>query len=151
MELLYAADDLAVYKGFQSVSKINISVIGSGAWVSGTLSASVKTCEYQALYNVYKLSKSESAGIWFLKHRTEKKYDELKLAFEDSKTSTINVDMNFKLQGNDKGITGVNVGFTVIRIDFKGQTKYFTVLNGASGEARTPEGDQYPGGFELVE
>lgn len=150
MEMVFAAEDFTVYKGFQAVSKVNISVTGSGAWVSGKIAAKVSTCEYKALYEVYRLSKSEAAGVWFAKYRQEKRYDELKLVFEDSKKSAIDVNFDFRLQGNDRGITSVTMGFTVIRIDYQGQTKYFTVLNSASGEAQTPTGDSYPGGFELI-
>lgn len=149
MELVYAASDVQVYKGFHRLANINISVKGSGAWVSGNLRGRVSTNNYEALYQIYQLSASESSRVWFLSWSHERKYDEIKKVFEAAESTFVDINMDYRLQGNDFGITSVSIGYDVIRIDVAGVSKYFTVVNDASAGAKNPaDGSDYIGGFE---
>lgn len=141
------ADALEVYSGTKAVKNYGITVQGSGTTASGSVSGSLKTYDYKALYSVYQLNSSESAGVWFLSYHQNSSQDELKKTFESAKTLTTHYDVNFTIQGNNQGINSVFITFEVIRIVSAGVTKDFVVTNPESSGANNPDGSKYEGKY----
>ncbi|WP_433256589.1 hypothetical protein ACQPYK_17925 [Streptosporangium sp. CA-135522] len=150
VSMIGGGSKIEVYKGFRKVTGATIDVIGSGAWVEGTLTGDLTTYAHEEIYKIYNLKENESADYWFIKYQKEKDHDELKKAFEETTTQSYHFDFKYRLQGNDYGITAVDLGFVTIRIDYEGMTKLFTVPNSASSRAKTNDGEDYPGGFEPI-
>jgi hypothetical protein len=144
------ASKVEVYRGLSQEKGFSISVRGSGTWVEGRVSGSITSYDYQALYQIYGLERSQSAGIWCFQWKNNSRTDELRKTFERVEQMTFNYDMGFRIQGNDYGVNQFFVGFTTLRVDIEGQTKFFTVPNSASSGAQLPTGGQYPGGFEAI-
>ncbi|PWI04866.1 hypothetical protein DIZ27_42700 [Streptomyces sp. NWU339] len=146
----FSANKVEAYRGFSQQKGFSITVRGSGTWVEGRMTGSITTYDYQALYQIYGLERNQSAGIWCFQWKNNSRTDELRKTFERSEQMTFNYDMKFRIQGNDFGINEFVVGFTTLRIDMDGQTKFFIVPNNASAGAQLPTGGQYPGGFEPI-
>lgn len=144
-------DKIECYDGSKAIKNFGISVVGSGAWASGSMKGTIEAYDYKAIYEKYNLQESKSAGIWFAKFREEKSHDELKKTFEESHKVNLDYKLDFSIQGNDYGINSVFICYEVIRLVVNGVTKDFVVTNPASSSAISPDGSTYPGGFKPVE
>ena len=149
-EAMEEHDKIQVYTGDKAVSSYGITVQGPGAWASGHIEGSMTGYDYKAIYEVYTLEDSISAGAWVFKYQIETSHDELKKVFEEVRTVNLDYDLKFQIQGNNYGISSVFVTYEVIRMVYKGETRDFVVTNNESAGAKTPAGDDYPGGFEAV-
>jgi hypothetical protein len=140
-------DKIQAYQGTQAVKNYGISVTGSGSKASGTISGSLTTYDYKAIYSLYTLSESESAQYWFVNYSKDSSHDELQKTFEHSETLTTNYHVDFTIQGNDYGQNSVFITFEVIRLSIAGVTKDFVVTNPASSGANNSDGSTYQGQF----
>lgn len=144
-ETMSEHDKIQCFAGTQVTKNAGITVQGSGASAQGTITGSLKTYDYKALYKVYNLQDSVSANYWFVSYSKDESHDELKKAAESSETATANYDLTFTLQGNDYGITSVFITYQVIRLVVDGITKDYVVTNNASSGAVDPTGAPYQG------
>jgi len=142
-------DKIECYSGNRVVNNFGLTASGSGTWVNGTISGTLNSYDYKALYDVYHISDyTESANYWFISYKKDISHDELVKTFEDSKTVALNYNLNFTIQGNDYGINDVFICYETIRLVVNGVTKDFVVSNPASASALSPDGNPYPGGFK---
>jgi hypothetical protein len=138
---------IQVYGGTQAVKNYGITVQGSGVTATGSITGSLTTFDYKALYTVYTLKDSESANYWFVSYSKDTSHDVLQKTFESSKTLTTNYSVDFTIQGNDYGIESVFITFQVIRIVMNGITQDYVVTNPASAGANNADGSPYQGSF----
>jgi hypothetical protein len=140
--------DIKVYKGLEELSEFGIGAHGSGVFVKGHLKGSITSYDYKALYDVYHITDySQASKYWFVEYKKAVSHDELKKAYENAKTTTVEAVLDFSIQGNDYDISTVFVYYQVIRLEVEGVKKDFVVTNPKSSEARTPSGDPYPGEY----
>ncbi len=143
-----SGEKVEAYKGFRSVSALSVTVEGPGSWAKGRIKGRIETYEWEKIYQVYNLPKSESADYWFINYRKDSSQSELKETNGKTVTQGYDVDFEFSIEGNAFGITSVLVGYTAIRLDYEGTTKIYTIPNPPSAGAVTPDGAPYPGGFK---
>lgn len=143
-------DNLTVYRGKTFMGRLGVAVQGSGARAKGKIGGTVASHDYDAVYQVYSLEHNVAAKYWFVNYSRNEKRDELKLVHENSVDQTFNWELEFELQGNDRGITSVWVYYETIRLKINGVSKDFTVTNGQSSGVTAPDGSPYPGEFTPV-
>lgn len=143
-------DKVEVYTGNKAIKNYGITAQGSGTWVHGEVKGTMTGYDYKAIYQVYNIPSSKSAGWWVFKYSKDTSHSELKKVFEETRLVDLDYSLEFEIQGNDYGINAVFITYEVIRITYNGMTKDFVVTNNDSAGAKTPEGDNYPGGFKPV-
>jgi len=140
-------DKIQAYSGTQAIKNYGISVTGSGTTASGSITGSLTTYDYKAIYQVYTLKDTESADYWFVNYSKDTSHDVLKQVAESSKTLTTNYSVDFTIQGNDYGQNSVFITFQVIRLVVAGLTMDYVVTNPASAGANNADGTPYSGKF----
>ncbi len=57
-----SGEKVEAYKGFRSVSALSVTVEGPGSWAKGRIKGRIETYEWEKIYQVYNLPKSESVN-----------------------------------------------------------------------------------------
>jgi len=139
-----------VEKGVSKLKSIEIGVVGDGSMVSGTLKGIVTSYDYKALYKVYNLKDTDSVDVWILNYKRDRSRAELKKTTETSNKVDTHVDLKYELKGNNKNITKVWVGFSVLRLKTESTQKDYSVTNASSAKGQTPDGNEYDVKFKEV-
>lgn len=141
---------LQVFSGKRAVSRYGVEVEGSGASAEGRIKVRGRFHSHRTLYDVYGLPASDRIQVWIFNYSHDSSRSELREAINDSVVGNVDIDLKFRLTGNDFGITSVFVTFEAIRTQIAGVTKDFVTNNSENAKAVSPDGSPYPGGFEPI-
>jgi hypothetical protein len=144
-----AADDVTAFHGFSTFRSITIQ--SQGFDLEGTIKGRLKSHNFVKLYQVYNLPKSSSWGVWVAKFKHDSSQSKLKETFRDEQLIDVDVDIKFKVSASAlQNVSTLRIGFETLRLELDGQTKDFTVINGASGSAKDQNGNDVPVDFTPV-
>lgn len=142
---------IEAYEGKQIVKRYGVTAEGAGTWAKGRISGSILAHDYMAIYQVYRLTENDPVEAWIDQYKQDGTHTELIQVFQESVLIPIQFDIQFQIEGNDQGLAGVYLTYRVLRLAYTGVTKDFVVTGPSSVEVSTTEGQQYPGGFQLVQ
>lgn len=142
---------IEAYEGTQIVKRYGVTAEGAGTWAKGRISGRILAHDYKAIYQVYRLTENDQVETWIDQYKQDGTQTELIQVFQESVLIPIQFDIQFQIEGNDKGIAGVYITYRVLRLVYTGVTKDFVITSPDSVEVSTTEGQQYPGGFQLVQ
>jgi hypothetical protein len=132
-----------VEKGMSQLKSVEIGAVGPGAEIEGKMKGKITSYDYKALYKIYNLKDDQSVDVWIFNYKNDKTRSELKKVNESSDKLETDVDLKFKVKGNDKGISKVWIGFAVLRVTTDTTTKDYSVTNKNSAGATDEKGNKY--------
>lgn len=141
-------EKLQVFSGKRAVARVGVEVEGSGAFAEGHIKVRGFFHLHTTLYDVYQMPSSDRINVWIFNYSRDSSRSELREAVNNSTAGAIDIDLKFRLQGNDFGITAVYITQEAIRTQIAGSTKDFVTSNPENAGAVSPDGSPYPGGFE---
>ncbi|ROP27634.1 hypothetical protein EDD30_0320 [Couchioplanes caeruleus] len=146
---LASADTVTAFHGFSTFRSIRIE--SQGFDLEGRIQGRLRTHNFESLWQVYNLPSSSGWSAWVFKFKQDTSQSVLKETFHREELIDVNIDISFRVSAAAlRNVSTLRVGFETLRLELDGETKDFTVVNGASGGARDQNGNEVPVEFEPV-
>ncbi|MBB1158444.1 MULTISPECIES: hypothetical protein [Amycolatopsis] len=141
--------DVTAFHGFSTLQ--NLVVQSHGFDLEGEIHGRLRTFNFKSLWQVYNLPSSDSWKIWVVSFKHDSSRSVLKEVFHSEQLIDVNIDVKFRVSAaNLRGVSSLRIGFETLRLQLDGQTKDFTVVNGASGGAKDQNNNDVPVDFQQV-
>lgn len=141
--------DVTAFHGFSSLQ--NIVVQSHGFDLEGEIHGRLRTFNFKSLWQVYNLPSSDSWKVWVVSFKHDSSRSVLKEVLHNEQLIDVNIDVKFRVAAaNLRGVSSLRIGFETLRLQLDGQTKDFTVVNGASGGAKDQNNNDVPVDFQQV-
>lgn len=142
-------DSVTAFHGFSTFKSIKIE--SRGFDLEGRIQGRLRSHNFKSLWQVYNLPSSSSWGVWVFKYKQDTSQSVLKETFRHEELIDVTIDIKFKVSAAAlRNVSTLRIGFETLRLELDGETKDFTVVNGASGGAEDQNGNDVPVDFEPV-
>jgi hypothetical protein len=146
---LAVENPITAFHGFSSLQSVTIT--SQGFDLEGRITGTLRSHNYEAIYQVYNLPKSSKWDLWGVSFKKDTSQSALKLTWANSQPVDLNIDISFRVKAADlRGVSTLRIGFETLRLNLNGQTKDFTVVNAPSGSAMDQGGNEIPVEFEQI-
>jgi hypothetical protein len=140
---------VTAFHGFSSFQSITIQ--SQGFDLEGRITGRLRSHNYEAIYQVYNLPRASKWDLWGISFKKDTTQSALKQTWGASQLVDLNIDLSFRVAAADlTGVSTLRIGFETLRLTLNGETKDFTVVNGASGSAMDQSGNEIPVEFEPI-
>jgi hypothetical protein len=144
-----AADSVAASHGFSTFKSIKIQ--SQGFDLEGTIQGTLRSHNFESLWQVYNLPKSAGWKVWSVSFKKDKSQSVLKETFHQEELIDITINIKFKVSAAAlHGVSTLKIGFETLRLQLDGETKDFTVVNDESGGGRDQNNNEVPIDFEPI-
>ncbi|GGQ61344.1 hypothetical protein [Couchioplanes azureus] len=144
-----ADGSVTAFHGFSTFRSIKIE--SQGFDLEGRIQGRLRSHNFESLWQVYNLPSSSGWNLWVLKFKQDTSQSVLKETFHREELIDVNIDIRFRVSAAAlRNVSTLRIGFETLRLELDGETKDFTVVNGASGGGRDQNGNEVPVDFEPV-
>jgi hypothetical protein len=148
-EALADAGSVTAFHGFSTFKSIKIQ--SQGFDLEGTIQGTLRSYDFVSLWQVYNLPKSSGWKVWVASFKKDTSQSVLKETFHQEQLIDVTINIKFRVSAAAlNGVSTLRIGFETLRLQLDGQTKDFTVVNGASGGAKDQNGNDIPVDFDPV-